>query len=133
MFETFSALSPQKWIAFLGAVLAFGSVAAGAFGAHALKPYLSPNDLNIFETGARYQMYHALAMFTVAAALGSYSHTLLMWAGGLFFFGTIIFSGSLYLLALTTIRHWGAVTPIGGTLILMGWACFAVGILKSKS
>jgi uncharacterized membrane protein YgdD (TMEM256/DUF423 family) len=133
MLEAFNSLTPQKWMAFLGALLAFGSVAAGAFGAHALKNIISSEYLNVFETAARYQMYHAFAMFTVAAALGSYSHTFLMWAGGLFFFGTVIFSGSLYILALTGVRLWGAITPIGGTLILIGWACFAIGILKSKS
>ena len=132
MFDTFMSISSQKWIAFLGAILAFGSVAAGAFGSHALKNILSPQSLNIFEKAAQYQMYHAFAMFAVAAALGSYSHNLLIWAAALFFFGTVFFSGSLYILSISGVRFWGAITPIGGTLILIGWVCFAIGILKAK-
>lgn len=132
MFEDLFKISTQKWMAFFGAILAFGSVAAGAFGAHALRNFLTPDALQVFQTGVTYQMYHGLAMFAVAAALSSYSHTLLTCAGALFFFGTVIFSGSLYILALTGVRFWGAITPIGGTLILIGWTCFAIGILKAR-
>lgn len=119
----------SKIFPLIGTALAFISVAAGAFGAHALKQKLSPDLLNVFEVGVRYQMYHALALFAVSS-LQSYSYGLMTGAGWVFIAGTAIFSGSLYLLALTGIRSFGAVTPIGGVLLLLGWALFAIGIAK---
>jgi uncharacterized membrane protein YgdD (TMEM256/DUF423 family) len=110
----------------LGAILGFISVAAGAFGAHALRGRLTPDHLGIFETAARYQMYHALALLAVAWTItrggGSTAH----WAGWLFVIGTVLFSGSLYLLALTGIRWLGAITPLGGVAFLTGWLCLAL-------
>lgn len=111
----------------IGSVLGFLGVAFGAFGAHALKSHLSPEMLAVFETGVRYQMYHAFAILIVAAAIGNLgaSH-LLAWSGWFFLAGTIFFSGSLYALTLTGIGVLGAVTPIGGLLFLLGWASLAV-------
>jgi uncharacterized membrane protein YgdD (TMEM256/DUF423 family) len=100
-------------------------VAAGAFGAHALRARLAPEMLAAFETGARYQMYHALAL----AALGLGNVTPSKWvrfAGRAFVAGTVLFSGSLYILALTGTRWWGAVTPLGGVAFLAGWGCLVV-------
>ena len=100
-----------------GSVLGGLSVAFGAFGAHMLESSLSAEDLAIFETGVRYQMYHALALILCAGlsrGAGFAAHG--------FLWGTIIFSGSLYLLVLTDARWLGAITPIGGTLLLIGWA-----------
>lgn len=116
-----------RGFAALGGFSGFLAVAAGAFGAHGLRGRLSPDLLTVFETGARYQMYHALALLLVAWALTQWPHRALRAAGWLFVGGTICFSGSLYLLALTGARAWGAVTPIGGVLLLAGWLALAYG------
>jgi uncharacterized membrane protein YgdD (TMEM256/DUF423 family) len=101
----------------VGAVLALLAVAFGAFGAHALKEIVTPERLQTFETGVRYQMYHALALLVMSALpLKNYR------AAWFLLIGTIIFSGSLYLLVLTGIGIFGAITPIGGVLQLIGWA-----------
>src|SRR5215831_2332609 len=111
----------------LGAVLGFLGVAFGAFGAHGLRGRLSPEMLLVFETGVRYQMYHALAVLLVAAAIGHIGNArLLVIAGWSFFAGVLLFSGSLYALALTGTGMFGAITPLGGLLFLAGWACFAL-------
>ena len=111
----------------IGAVLGFLGVALGAFGAHALKSRLSPEMLAVFETGVRYQMYHAFAVLIVAAAIGHIGNARLLVIGGwFFFFGILLFSGSLYALALTGAGILGAITPIGGLLFLIGWACLAL-------
>lgn len=110
----------------LGALSAFLGVAAGAFGAHALRSRLSPDLLAVFETGARYQMYHALALLAVAWAVTRWPGALTTWAGWLFVTGTILFSGSLYALALSGARWLGAITPLGGLAFLAGWACLAL-------
>ena len=111
----------------IGSVFGFLSVAFGAFGAHALKDRLSPDMLAVFETGVRYQMYHAFAILIVAAAIGHLgSVRLLNTAGWSFTAGVILFSGSLYALSLSGIRVLGAVTPFGGLLFLLGWVLLAV-------
>jgi uncharacterized membrane protein YgdD (TMEM256/DUF423 family) len=110
----------------LGAASAFLSVAAGAFGAHALRTRLPPDLLAVFETAARYQMYHALGLLAVAWAVGRGPGPLVPWAGWLFVAGTVLFSGSLYALALSGMRWLGAVTPIGGVAFLAGWICLAL-------
>lgn len=111
----------------IGSVYGFLGVALGAFGAHALKSRLSPDMLAVFETGVRYQMYHAFAILIVAAAIGHLgSIRLLNVAGWSFTVGILLFSGSLYALSLSEIRALGAVTPFGGLLFLLGWICLAV-------
>ena len=110
----------------VGTLSALVSVAAGAFGAHALRARLTPEHLAVFETAARYQMYHALAMLAVAWAVSRRPGLLPVWAGWLFVAGTVLFSGSLYLLALTGIRWFGAITPLGGVAFLAGWLCLAL-------
>jgi uncharacterized membrane protein YgdD (TMEM256/DUF423 family) len=110
-----------------GAASAFIAVGAGAFAAHALRSRLDPAALQTFETAARYQMYHALALFA-AAWLQEYAPGAFpTWAGRLFLIGTLLFSGSLYGLALSGIRPLGAITPFGGVAFLAGWACLALG------
>jgi uncharacterized membrane protein YgdD (TMEM256/DUF423 family) len=112
---------------FIGSVLGFLGVGFGAFGAHGLRSRLSVDMLAIFETGVRYQMYHAFAVLIVAAAIGHIgSARLLVIAGWLFLGGVVFFSGSLYALALTGVTTLGAITPIGGLLFLAGWACLAL-------
>ena len=110
----------------IGALAGFLGVALGAFGAHALRSRLSPEMLAVFETGVRYQMYHALAVIAtglIAARMGGW---LIVTAGWLFTAGIVLFSGSLYLLAFTGMSALGAITPIGGVLLLLGWACLAL-------
>ena len=116
-------LSPMRlWLA-VAAVNGALAVAAGAFGAHGLQDQLTPRMLDVFETGARYQMYHALAM-GLAAMAGARS------AAILFLCGIALFSGSLYLLALSGTGWLGAVTPLGGVFFLAGWICLAVSALR---
>ncbi|HEX6103933.1 MAG TPA: DUF423 domain-containing protein [Gemmatimonadales bacterium] len=110
----------------LGAVSGLVAVAAGAFGAHALRERLDPSALAVFETGARYQMYHALALIAVAWAAARWPGPWPGRAGWLFVAGTLLFSGSLYALALSGIRALGAVTPFGGVAFLAGWLCLAL-------
>ncbi len=102
----------------------FGALAVGfgAFGAHALRDRLTPDLLVTFETGVRYQMYHALALFAVVMAISRWpDSSLANWAGWLFVAGILIFSGSLYALALSGQRWLGAITPIGGVAFIAGW------------
>jgi uncharacterized membrane protein YgdD (TMEM256/DUF423 family) len=115
----------------LGAASALVGVALGAFAAHLLKDRLPADLLTIFEVGVRYQMYHALALLFTGWAAARFASPLIIWGGWLFAAGTILFSGSLYLLALSGVRLWGAVTPVGGLLFLAGWAALAAGALKS--
>ena len=111
----------------LGAILGFLGVALGAFGAHGLRSRLSPEMLAVFETGVRYQMYHVFALLIVSAAIGHLgSARLLLMAGWFFFAGILIFSGSLYALALTRTGVLGAITPFGGLALLVGWACLGL-------
>src|SRR5687767_14563700 len=105
----------------VGALAGFVGVAFGAFGAHGLRSRLSPEMLAVFETGVRYQMYHAFAVLFVALAPARIDGWLIRSAGWSFTAGMVIFSGSLYALALTGVTALGAVTPIGGLAFLVGW------------
>ena len=106
----------------LGAISAFLAVAAGAFGAHALEARLTPDRLETFELGARYQMYHALALLAVAWATTRWPGGVTDAAGWLFVAGTVVFCGTVYALGLGAPRWLGAITPIGGLSFLAGWA-----------
>jgi len=110
----------------LGAASGLIAVGAGAFGAHALRTRLTPEYLTVFETAARYQMYHALALCIAAWAVSRWPVSPAVWAGWLFLLGTVLFSGSLYLLALSGARWLGAITPLGGAAFLAGWLCLAI-------
>jgi len=116
----------------LGALSALVSVAAGAFGAHALRSRLAPDLLAVFETGARYQMVHALGLLAVAWVGARWPGQAAALAGWLFVAGTVVFSGSLYLLALTGVRWLGAVTPLGGAAFLAGWLALAWAALRGR-
>lgn len=109
----------------VGAVSAGLAVALGAFAAHGLRARLSPEALQTFETGARYHMYHALALLAVAWAVTRWPGTAVSVAGWLFIAGTLLFSGSLYLLAITGVRMLGAITPVGGFAFILGWLALA--------
>jgi uncharacterized membrane protein YgdD (TMEM256/DUF423 family) len=110
----------------VGALAGFLAVTFGAFGAHALRERLSPEMLAVFETGVRYHMYHALALLLVSAMMPRLGGWLVVASGWLFTAGIVLFSGSLYLLALTGVTILGAITPIGGLAFLVGWACLAI-------
>ena len=122
---------------FLAIASIFGaiSVAAGAFASHALKEQLSERSLAIFETGARYQMYHALALLLVALLLTRAdlpAPPTLAAAGIAFIAGVVIFSGSLYALSLSGIKWLGAITPFGGVALIVGWGCLAIAAFSSS-
>jgi uncharacterized membrane protein YgdD (TMEM256/DUF423 family) len=121
---------------FLGIAAIFGglSVVGGAFASHALKEKLSERAIEIFETGARYQMYHALALLLVALLLSraEAAQSILVAAGVAFIIGVVIFSGSLYTLSLTNITWLGAITPLGGVAFIIGWSCLAVAAWSFK-
>lgn len=121
---------------FLAIASIFGglSVGAGAFASHALKDKLSERALEIFETAARYQMYHALAILLVALLINQTesSQPSLVIAGWAFIIGIVVFSGSLYALSLTDIKVLGAITPLGGLAFIIGWGALAYSSLNFK-
>jgi len=117
----------DKTFLLVGAAAGFLGVAFGAFGAHALRARLSSEMLAAFEAGVRYQMYHALAILVVGLIVVRLDGWLYRTAGWLFAAGIVLFSGSLYALALTGITSLGVITPIGGLLFLLGWAFLVVG------
>lgn len=118
---------------FVAAIFGFIGVAAGAFGAHALRETLSPRDLEIFETAVRYQLVHAVALLGVASAWARWPEAggTLALSGWLMIAGVTVFSGSLYLLVLSGLRWLGAVTPVGGVALLAGWALLAWAAMRS--
>ena len=123
-------ISMQTIFFLLGALSGALAVGLGAFGAHGLKNRLSAARLENYETAARYQMYHALALLAAFFAARQWpSSSLPALAGWLFVAGTLLFSGSLYLLALTDERRWGMVTPLGGVAFIAGWICLALSAL----
>jgi uncharacterized membrane protein YgdD (TMEM256/DUF423 family) len=120
----------HRIFAVTGALSALLAVAAGAFGAHLLRARLPAELLAVFETAARYQMYHAIGLIAVAWATTQWPGALVRASGWLFVGGTVVFSGSLYLLSLTGTRWLGALTPLGGLLFLGGWIALAIGIWR---
>ncbi len=121
----------RLWL-ILGATSAFLSVAAGAFGAHALRARLAPDLLNIFETGARYHMYHSLGLIAIGLLAQTRPSPLLNGAGWAMVAGLLLFSGSLYALALSGVRALGAITPLGGLGFLAGWFLFALAAWRQQ-
>lgn len=116
-----------------GALSAFAAVALGAFAAHVLKEKLPADLFAIWEVGVRYHLVHALAMFAAAWVVVQWPASNAAPAGWLFLAGTVLFSGSLYLLALTGMRWLGAVTPFGGLCFLAGWAWIAWTVWRSSA
>lgn len=116
----------------IASILGALSVAGGAFGAHALKGKLTETALNSFETGVRYQMYHAIALLLVALLISQYPDVkAFVTTGWCFVAGVVLFSGSLYGLSLAGIKALGPVTPLGGLAFIIGWICLAVASLKA--
>jgi uncharacterized membrane protein YgdD (TMEM256/DUF423 family) len=117
----------------MGCASAAAGVILGAFGAHSLRDRLGPQMLAVFETGVRYQMFHALALLAAGLAASRWGATggpLFATAGWLFAAGTILFSGSLYVLTLTGIRWFGAITPLGGVSFIAGWILLLMGAFR---
>lgn len=114
------------------ALLGFFAVALGAFGAHGLKASLSAEMMAVYQTAVQYHLFHGLALLMVGILMKTgVSHSLLTASASLFFCGTLVFSGSLYALALTEVRILGAITPIGGVMLLGAWLCLAVTAMKA--
>ena len=125
-------MNSDRFIFIAGSILAGTAVAAGAFGAHALQGRVEPQMLDTFATGARIQMSHALALLAVAWGVARWPEARLELAGWLLTAGTVVFSGSLYLMTLTGARWLGAVTPIGGVLLIAGWTVLAWRTARSR-
>ncbi len=123
-------MSLPQLLLLVGACYGFLGVAFGAFGAHALKTKLAPELLVVWKTGVEYQIYHALALLLVGVIAAQKPSIAITNAGICFALGVLVFSGSLYLLALSGARWLGAITPIGGLLFLIGWALLFWAALK---
>lgn len=123
-------MSADRLFLLLGSLSGFTGVALGAFAAHGLRGRLAEDMLEVFQTGVRYQLCHALALLFLGLALARWPRAEFSAAGWLFVFGTVVFSGSLYALSLSGARWLGAVTPIGGLAFLLGWLAVAWGAWK---
>lgn len=123
-------METSKFFMVAGAILGGLGVALGAFGAHGLKSMVTPDRLQVFETAVRYEMYHAVALLFVGWMMQQAGMAGLAKSGWMFLAGTLIFSGSLYVLVLTDTRWLGAITPLGGVAFVLGWAFLAWECLK---
>jgi len=123
----------QKLFLTIASLLGGLAVTFGAFGAHYLKRFYSPDELAVFETGVRYQMYHVFALFVSAWAIGYFQHSLFTYSAWAFFLGTVLFSGSLYILTISNIRSVGMITPIGGLVLILGWVLLLLGFWNTTS
>jgi len=121
----------ERLFVIIGSLSALVGVGAGAFGAHALRLRLTPDLLAVFETGVRYQLVHALALLAAGWAAGRWPGRAATAAGVFFVTGTVLFSGSLYALALTGWRGLGLLTPVGGVAFMAGWACLAGAVWRA--
>ena len=119
-----------KIVLSIAAFSAMLSVVLGAFAAHGLKSKLSETLLNTFQTGVQYQMYHSLALILLVILYRQMPQSLLIYSAGFMFAGIILFSGSLYMLALTQIKWFGPVTPLGGACFIIGWVLLIAATLK---
>ena len=121
----------NKFFLLSGSVLGLLGVATGAFGAHALKGMLeAAGRADTFETGVRYLFYHAIALVLVGILSKEFPGNTIYWSGNAFILGTLIFSGSLFLICFTGINVFGAVAPIGGTMLIIGWALLFWSVFK---
>ena len=122
----------HRWFGMIGGLLGFVAVAAGGVAAHGLGEALGPRRMEIFQTGARYQMYHALALLAIAWLAHRRPGPLIAAAGWAMIGGMVVFSGSLYVLALTDIGWLGAITPLGGVAQLLGWLLLAAAAFRAR-
>jgi uncharacterized membrane protein YgdD (TMEM256/DUF423 family) len=119
-----------KVLAVVAAISGFLAVAFGAFGAHALRAIVAPDMLSVWQTAVHYQMFHALALLFIVVLSRQKPNALLRLSGYLFVLGTVLFSGSLYLMVITGIKALGMITPIGGVLFLCGWLALAFALVR---
>jgi uncharacterized membrane protein YgdD (TMEM256/DUF423 family) len=124
-------MKTEAWFAQIGAILAGLSVVGGAFGSHLLREKLSADFLSAFETGVRYQMYHALALIAIAWVHSRWPRVEIQIAGWCFVAGVALFCGSIYALVLSHHGWIGAVTPLGGLAFISGWALLFWGVWKN--
>jgi uncharacterized membrane protein YgdD (TMEM256/DUF423 family) len=123
------------WAAALGAL----AVILGAFGAHKLKELVAPESVSVFQTGVTYQFYHVFALIATGILFAHLPGSALQWAGRCFIIGTLLFSGSLYVITALKIGNneipklIGVLTPIGGVFFIAGWICLLSGLLKLKA
>lgn len=122
----------DRWFFAIGALLGGLAVAAGAFGAHALRDHLAPERLMQYELAVRYQLYHALALLAVGWAAYRWPGAAVNAAGWLFIAGIVIFCGTVYALSFGSPRWFGAITPIGGLSLILGWALLAWTALSGR-
>ena len=123
----------MKFFLTVGAISGALAVLLGAFGAHLLKQMISPEMLEVYKTGIQYQFYHTFALLVVGILMNIKPTKTLKWSGYLFMAGIIVFSGFLYLLAITGIKTLGMIVPIGGLALVAAWICMLIHILKIRS
>src|SRR6516225_9868481 len=128
-----STLSVSRSILAVAGLLLAAATACGAFGAHTLQSRLAPDRLHVYETAVRYHFFHALGLLAIGLAIRALDSLLLRWSAVLVIAGLIVFSGSLYALALGAPRPLGAVTPLGGLALIAGWIAFAAGVWRHAS
>ena len=122
----------HKLFLIIGSIYGGLAVMIGAFGAHALKGLMeSTGRIETFETAVKYQFYHAFALILLGILMINFKHNMYNYAGYSFIIGTLIFSGSLYILCLTGVTKLGMITPIGGVFLIAGWALLLIGIIKT--
>jgi uncharacterized membrane protein YgdD (TMEM256/DUF423 family) len=122
----------SKIVLLTGVFFSMLSVVLGAFAAHGLKAKISTDMLGVFQTGVQYQFYHALALILIGLLMKQLPSSLLVWSAGLIAVGIVFFSGSLYMLALTSNKMFGPITPLGGVFFIIGWVLMFVSIVKSE-
>lgn len=122
----------SKYFILLAAISGFLATCLGAFGAHALKAKISIDMLAVYQTGISYQFYHSLALLLLGLLMIHYNNKYLKLSGIMFTVGILLFSGSLYLLAITGIKQLGIISPFGGVAFMIGWLMLVVGVIKDK-
>jgi len=126
-------LPAQKKTICLAALLGFSAVLLGAFGAHGLKSRMTAEMLAVFQVGCHYHLAHALALLALAGSAPMIQQKTLCWVYRCWGFGVVVFSGSLYVLAITGFRRWGMITPIGGLLLMAGWLILFFGVIRQTA
>ena len=125
-------MSTSRVLIMAGGILGLLGVVAGAMGVHALRDVLDAKALNTFETGVRFQMYHALALLAVGSLAGRWKTGFVKLSGVLFTAGVVLFSGSLYILAITGIGVFGAIAPLGGLSLMAAWTSLIMGAIRQR-
>ena len=125
-------MSTSRALILAGGILGLMGVVAGAMGVHALRVVLDAKALSTFETGVRFQMYHALALLAVGTLAGRWKTGFVKLSGVLFTAGVVLFSGSLYILAITGIGVFGAIAPLGGLSLMAAWTSLIVGAIRQR-